>query len=251
MKIVFHEDFYKVYTSDPAASAGRMESIVAAIESNVEFVEAQPVSQKDIEVVHTKTHIESVRRRGLYDIAALAAGGAVEAASIGLAEPAFGLIRPPGHHASADSSWGFCFFNNMGVALQTLKNKGQIKTAYVLDIDLHYGDGTVNILESKNDVTVHNVEASDRQSFLDEIEKELDGCQVDLIGISAGFDNHRDDWGGLLLTQDYFKIGQLVKAAASRCGGGCFGILEGGYNHQVLGQNVMALIEGLNDKRLI
>jgi acetoin utilization deacetylase AcuC-like enzyme len=251
MKIVFHEDFYKVYTSDPAASAGRMESIVAAIESNVEFVEAQPVSQKDIEVVHTKTHIESVRRRGLYDIAALAAGGAVEAASIGLAEPAFGLIRPPGHHASADSSWGFCFFNNMGVALQTLKNKGQIKTAYVLDIDLHYGDGTVNILESKNDVTVHNVEASDRQSFLDEIEKELDGCQVDLIGISAGFDNHRDDWGGLLLTQDYFKIGQLVKAAASRFGGGCFGILEGGYNHQVLGQNVMALIEGLNDKRLI
>jgi acetoin utilization deacetylase AcuC-like enzyme len=251
MKIVFHEDFYKVYTSDPAASAGRMESIVAAIESNVEFVEAQPVSQKDIEVVHTKTHIESVRRSGLYDIAALAAGGAVEAASIGLAEPAFGLIRPPGHHASADSSWGFCFFNNMGVALQTLKNKGQIKTAYVLDIDLHYGDGTVNILESKNDVTVHNVEASDRQSFLDEIEKELDGCQVDLIGISAGFDNHRDDWGGLLLTQDYFKIGQLVKAAASRCGGGCFGILEGGYNHQVLGQNVMALIEGLNDKRLI
>jgi acetoin utilization deacetylase AcuC-like enzyme len=224
---------------------------VAAIESNVEFVEAQPVSQKDIEVVHTKTHIESVRRSGLYDIAALAAGGAVEAASIGLAEPAFGLIRPPGHHASADSSWGFCFFNNMGVALQTLKNKGQIKTAYVLDIDLHYGDGTVNILESKNDVTVHNVEASDRQSFLDEIEKELDGCQVDLIGISAGFDNHRDDWGGLLLTQDYFKIGQLVKAAASRCGGGCFGILEGGYNHQVLGQNVMALIEGLNDKRLI
>jgi acetoin utilization deacetylase AcuC-like enzyme len=251
MKIVFHEDFYKVYTSDPAASAGRMESIVAAIESNVEFVEAQPVSQKDIEVVHTKTHIESVRRSGLYDIAALAAGGAVEAASIGLAEPAFGLIRPPGHHASADSSWGFCFFNNMGVALQTLKNKGQIKTAYVLDIDLHYGDGTVNILESKNDVTVHNVEASDRQSFLDEIEKELDGCQVDLIGISAGFDNHRDDWGGLLLTEDYFKIGQLVKAAASRCGGGCFGILEGGYNHQVLGQNVMALIEGLNDKRLI
>ena len=81
--------------------------------------------------------------------------------------------------------------------------------------------------------------------LLDEIEKELDGCQVDLIGISAGFDNHRDDWGGLLLTEDYFKIGKLVQAAANRSGGGCFGILEGGYNHQVLGKNVMALIEGL------
>ena len=246
MKVVFHEDFYKVYTSDPAASAGRMESIMEAIESKVEFVKAQPATQKDIEAAHTKIHIESVHQRGLYDIAALAAGGAVQAASIGLNEPAFGLIRPPGHHASADSSWGFCFFNNMAVALQALKNKGQIKTAYVLDIDLHYGDGTANILGSKNYVTVHNVEATDRQSFLAEIERELDGSMMDLIGISAGFDNHFDDWGGLLLTEDYFKIGQLVKAAASRSGGGCFGILEGGYNHQVLGQNAMAMIEGLS-----
>jgi acetoin utilization deacetylase AcuC-like enzyme len=245
MKVVFHEDFYQVYTTDPAASAGRMESIVAVIESSAEFVQAQPAARKDIEAAHSKTHIDSVRQSGLYEIAALAAGGAVQAAGIGLAELAFGLIRPPGHHASADSAWGFCFFNNMAVAMQALKNTGQIKTAYVLDIDLHYGDGTVNILESKNYVKVHNVQASDRQLFLAEIEQELDSCQVDLIGISAGFDNHRDDWGGLLLTEDYFKIGKLVQAAANRSGGGCFGILEGGYNHQVLGQNVMALIEGL------
>ena len=247
MKVVFHEDFYQVYTSDPASAAGRMESIVAVIESRVEFVRAEPATQKDIEAAHTKTHIKSVRRSGLYDIAALAAGGAVQAAGIGLAEPSFGLIRPPGHHASADSSWGFCFFNNMAVALLALKNMGQIKTAYVLDIDLHYGDGTVNILESEDYVTVYNVQASDRQSFLGEIEKKLDGCRVDLIGISAGFDNHRDDWGGLLVTRDYFEIGKLVKAVANRAGGGCFGILEGGYNHQVLGQNVMALMEGLSD----
>lgn len=246
MKVIFHEDFYKVYTSDPAASAGRMESIVEAIESKVEFVKAQPATQKDIEAAHTRDHIDSVRQSGLYDIAALAAGGAVEAAGIGLAETAFGLIRPPGHHASADSAWGFCFFNNMAVALQALKNRGKIKTAYVLDIDLHYGDGTVNILGSENYITVHNVQSSDRRSFLAEIEKELDGLRVDLIGISAGFDNHRDDWGGLLLTEDYLKIGQLVKATASRSGGGCFGLLEGGYNHQVLGQNVLAMIEGLS-----
>ena len=247
MKVVFHEDFYNVYTSDPAASAGRMESIMESIETKVEFVKAQPATQKDIEAVHTKTHIESVHQSGLYDIAALAAGGAVQAASIGLNEPAFGLIRPPGHHASAESSWGFCFFNNMAVALQALKNKGQIKTAFVLDIDLHYGDGTVNILGSKSYVTVHNVGAADRLSFLAEIERELYGSRVDLIGISAGFDNHRDDWGGLLATNDYFKIGKLVKAAARRSGGGCFGILEGGYNHEVLGQNVMALIDGMDD----
>jgi acetoin utilization deacetylase AcuC-like enzyme len=86
-----------------------------------------------------------VRQEGLYDIAALAAGGAIQAARLGLETPAFGAIRPPGHHASSDSCWGFCYFNNMAVALLTLKDEGLIETATILDFDLHYGDGNVNI----------------------------------------------------------------------------------------------------------
>lgn len=246
MKVVFHDDFYRIYTSDPAASGGRMEAIVAAIASHVDFIIARPAAAKDIANVHTRVHIDRVHQNGLYDIAALAAGGAIQAATIGIAEPAFALIRPPGHHASSDSAWGFCYFNNMAIALQALKRRGQIKCAYVLDIDLHYGDGTVNILESKPYATVHNVAATDRQAYLAEIEKELKNYPVDLIGISAGFDHHRDDWGALLLTEDYYKIGKLAKAAALRNGGGCFGILEGGYNHQVLGDNVLALINGMS-----
>ena len=73
----------------------------------------------------------------------------------------------------------------------------------------------------------------------------MNRCRADVIGISAGFDHHRDDWGGLQLTRDYYEIGKMVKSAADRCAGGCFGILEGGYNHQMLGMNVRALIEGL------
>lgn len=247
MKVVFHENFYRVYTADPAASAGRMEAIMAAIEPYVDFVSARAAGENELLKAHTRAHIERVRQSGLYDIAALAAGGAIQTAAIGVDEPAFGLIRPPGHHASGDSSWGFCYFNNMAIALQTLKCRNQLNSAYVLDIDLHYGDGTANILEFKEYVTVYNVTASDRRGYLSEIEKELGDCRVDLIGISAGFDNHRDDWGALLLTEDYYKIGRLVKAAAIRNGGGCFGLLEGGYNHKVLGQNVMALINGLDD----
>jgi acetoin utilization deacetylase AcuC-like enzyme len=54
-----------------------------------------------------------------------------------------------------------------------------------------------------------------------------------------------EDWGGLLTTENYRRIGQMVREASIKNKGGCFAILEGGYNHRVLGQNVMALIEGM------
>jgi acetoin utilization deacetylase AcuC-like enzyme len=76
----------------------------------------------------------------------------------------------------------------------------------------------------------------------------MKNCRADLIGISAGFDNHSADWGGLLHTEDYEEIGHRVRSAADRNGGGCFAILEGGYNHEVLGENVLALIQGMARK---
>lgn len=246
MKVIFHEDFYQVYTSDPAAAAGRMEAVMDVVGSRVEIVAAKSASEADIAAVHTRSHISHVKSQGLYSIAALAAGGAIQAATLGLKEPAFALIRPPGHHASSGASWGFCYFNNMAIALERLKRSGRIQTAYVLDIDLHFGDGTVNILKGKDDVTVHNCAAVSREAYMDEVADEMARCQAEIIGISAGFDNHEEDWGGTLTTEDYREIGRFVRAAAQRCGGGCFGILEGGYNHQVLGHNVLALIKGLS-----
>ncbi|MBW2680567.1 MAG: histone deacetylase family protein [Deltaproteobacteria bacterium] len=222
MKVIFHEDFYQVYTHDPAAEEGRMEAIVNTIQSRVEFVTAVPATQDQISAVHTQHHIEHVRHKGPYSMAALAAGGAVQAATLGLTEPCFGLIRPPGHHASADSCWGFCYFNNMAIALESLKQKNKIQQAYVLDIDLHYGDGNVNILSSKDYVTVCNINSFNRFAYVDRVTREMENCE------------------------DYQSIGQQVKAAADRNGGGCFAILEGGYNHNVLGENVMALIDGLS-----
>jgi acetoin utilization deacetylase AcuC-like enzyme len=245
MKVIFHEDFYQVYASDPAAAAGRMEAIVEVIGPRVEFVTAEPASAADIVAAHSRSHMEHVRASGIYPIAALAAGGAIQAATLGLVEPSFGLIRPPGHHASSDSSWGFCYFNNMAIAIERLRKAKEIQSACVLDIDLHFGDGTVNILKNKRSVTIHNVAANTRTAYLDEIADQMKSCQADIIGISAGFDNHEQDWGGLLSTGDYREIGRMVREAAQRQGGGCFGILEGGYNHQVLGHNVLALIEGL------
>jgi acetoin utilization deacetylase AcuC-like enzyme len=218
MKVVFHDDFYQVYTGDPAAASGRMEAVVEIIEPHVEFVSAEPAFRQQIAAVHTAMHIQHVENQGLYKIAALAAGGAVQAAQIGLIEPCFSLIRPPGHHPSAASAWGFCYFNNMAVALETLHRQKKIENACVLDIDLHFGDGTANILGNRNWVTVVNVEAHSRSRYLQEVEETLKNCRANLIGISAGFDNHVEDWGGLLYTEDYEKIGDRVRSTAVRNG---------------------------------
>ena len=94
-------------------------------------------------------------------------------------------------------------------------------------------------------MTLVNPAASSSVEFMKQVEKALPQEGVDIIGISAGFDYVREDWGGVLKEEDYTRIGQMVKAAAESCGGGYFAILEGGYNHGVLGYNCMALLEGM------
>jgi acetoin utilization deacetylase AcuC-like enzyme len=245
MKVFYHEQFRQVYVSDPAAAPGRIDAILAAIKDEVTFEEPFPAGADDIEAIHSPYHIKYVTRQGLYNISALAAGGALQAALTGLSEPSFALIRPPGHHASADSCWGFCYFNNMAIALDHLKRNQLIDKAYVLDFDLHFGDGNVNILQDKGYVSIHNPESHNRKDYLAEVEEGLALAQVDIIGVSAGFDHHVHDWGGLLETEDYQTMGRMVLEASRRMEAGCFGILEGGYNHQVLGQNVRAFLRGL------
>ena len=93
--------------------------------------------------------IDSVERNKLvFEIASLAAGGAITTAEIALNEPAFGIIRPPGHHAGRGFNGGFCFFNNIAVAMQKLVQEKKIDKALIVDIDLHYGrrDGAPTLL---------------------------------------------------------------------------------------------------------
>lgn len=247
MKVVYHEDYNQVYASDPAAKRGRMEAVVEALQGKVSWVTPQPASELDILQIHTREHVAAVERKGIYDIAALAAGGAIMAAQIGLTEPCFALIRPPGHHASAHSSWGFCYFNNMAIAIDRLVHQGQIKKAFILDFDLHEGDGNIDTLGSRPYVTILNPSRQSRSDYLKQVEKALDATDADMIAASAGFDNAEKDWGGLLKTEDYTTMGRMMREAARRNRGGCFGILEGGYNHSVLGQNVLAFIQGLSN----
>ena len=251
MKVIFHKRFYEVYTHDPAASPGRMEAIVNTLKGKFEFVEPGPASEKDLERVHGRTHIQHVKGDPLvYEIGCLAAGWAIQAAEMAFkGQPSFGLIRPPGHHASPHSCWGFCYFNNVAIAVKKLISEEKVRKALILDFDLHYGDGTANTFSHSNEVGYFHPEGTNRLAFLKEVEKSLQSkTAYDIIAVSAGFDRHEEDWGGLLTTEDYFTIGQWVKEhALTRCQGRRFGVLEGGYNHSVLGRNVRSFLQGLSD----
>lgn len=248
MKVVYHHRYEEVYTGDPAAAPGRMESIIREVKPHFDVIEPEPANIEDIRMVHTEDHIAYVRRQELaYDIALLAAGGAITAAGLAMAgEPSFGLIRPPGHHASPDRSWGFCYFNNVAIAIEKLRRAGEISKAVILDIDLHFGDGTDNFFRGMPDVVYFHPDDLDRMRFADDIARFLSGAAADVISVSAGFDRHEHDWGEMLTTDDYQEIGRMVRDFADRaCDGRRFGVLEGGYNHTVLGQNVRAFMDGM------
>ena len=189
MKIVYDERYNAVYASDPAAGPERMEAIYKELRG-YGFVKPQPASIDDIRLAHSEEHIDSIRRdRRIYNTAILAVGGAITASKIASEEePSFGLIRPPGHHASENSCWGFCFFNNMTIAILSLMKEKKVENPLILDIDLHTGDGTINILKEK--ATILNPISKERKDYMEEISNVLSGRRYDIIGISAGFDNY-------------------------------------------------------------
>lgn len=247
MKVVWSEAFRRVYAGDPAAAAGRLDAVIEELEGWAEWVEPEPAPEEALLQCHDPAHLAWVRREGVYDIAALAAGAAIRASRLGHEAPSFALVRPPGHHASVASSWGFCYFNNLAVALADLRAHGHVKRAFILDFDLHVGDGTVDILGREGWVKILNPDQPSRDAYLRQVSGALEDFEGDSIAVSAGFDNHEADWGGLLRTDDYRLLGLDVGIRSRVLGAGCFGVLEGGYNHGILGENVHAFLHGLEE----
>jgi acetoin utilization deacetylase AcuC-like enzyme len=245
MKIVFHEKYFDVYSGDPASVKGRLDGPYRLLKEEFEFVRPTAAPEADIQLVHTGDHIEQVKRNPhVYEIATLAVGGAILASDIAIDRGvAFGLIRPPGHHASPDSCWGFCFFNNIAIAVKKLLASGSVDNVLIVDFDLHFGDGTDNTFRGEPSVVYHHMGATAKDLFT--YLSGLDGFGI--LAVSAGFDRAVADWGGSLRDSDYHEIGVLLKEfSESHCHGRRFAVLEGGYNHQTLGKTMGTFLKSFN-----
>ena len=248
------------YDRTPAGAPGRLDSSLEILGNHpdYEFIEAREATEEEILQAHSQSQIRNVKsdydsigKDKIYEIASLAAGGSIMTAEIAMSgDPAFALIRPPGHHASHSSYWGFCYFNNIAVSLLHLKAKGLIETAYVLDFDLHTGDGNINILGDDPSFNIYNPHGRGDDEYLADTKRNLDSApDVDIIVASAGFDEYEHDWGSNLSTDAYHELGLIMhKFAEERCNGRRYGLLEGGYNYEDLGKNVLAFCEGLRGR---
>ncbi|MCR8924366.1 class II histone deacetylase [Dasania sp. GY-MA-18] len=134
---------------------------VSGLLPQLEKIIARPVTESQLLRYHTPKHLARVKKlsegdggdggyfspigRGSYEIAMLSTGGvisAVDAVLNGDVKNAYALVRPPGHHALADSAMGFCMFANAVLAgLHALEARG-LKRIAVVDWDVHHGNGT-------------------------------------------------------------------------------------------------------------
>ncbi len=251
MKIIFDDKFYQSDYADNGASVpGRMEAVMSELSnrSTFELVHPRPASDDDVRLAHTQHYIDSVKpNRKLYDMAALAAGSAIMAAEIASnGEPAFACLRPPGHHASRNSSWDYCVFSNMAIALLSLKQQKKIESAFVLDFDAHTGDGTKDVLSDWKECQILNPYADNSEAYLKEIQDVVGKIpSVDIVGVCAGFDSYEKDVGRKLATADFYLIGDLMKRFSKKAAKHRrFAILEGGYFLPDLGKNVLAFCQG-------
>lgn len=250
LKVIYHDVYLTDYPTASCEMPQRVQSIMGVLKQHYEILKPGPAMDEDILMVHTQSILKLVKSdTDLYEAAATATGGAIMAAELAYrGQPTFACVRPPGHHASPGSHWGFCFFNNVAISIEKLLRKRLISQALILDIDLHFGDGTDNFFSGRRQVVVANIQDNYREMFLKNVDRALSTNDYDIVAISAGFDRHVHDWGGTLTTEDYFTIGRAVRDyALSKCGGRYYAVLEGGYNVDVLGENALALCQGMDN----
>jgi len=192
---------------------------------------------------------------------------------------AYGLCRPPGHHAGRNLIGGYCFFNNAAIVAESVLARGAERVA-ILDVDFHHGNGTQQIFWERGDalyVSLHGDPAgiypyfsgyavergagagegttlnlplppgTDGDAYLATLDEALEAIrafEADApLVLSLGFDTyHADPICNLALqTDDYARIGTAVASL----GMPVVAIQEGGYAIEALGANAVAFLGAL------
>ncbi|HXO86109.1 MAG TPA: histone deacetylase [Gemmatimonadales bacterium] len=275
----------------------RFEAVLEALrrpelKAHVAWVEAADASRDAIERVHPPEYVamlEALAERGggaldgdtflgprSWDSVLASAGVALGAVERGMQEGrAFGITRPPGHHALAARAMGFCFLNNVVLAARHAQALGCARVL-IVDWDVHHGNGTQALVEHDASIrfvsmhqypwypgtgaadergagNVFNVprpgglpRATYVRDFLAGVDAALADWTPDILLISAGFDSLAGDpLGEFTLEPD--DITQWTEALRRRMGTRpVVGVLEGGYRLDLLAAGVVAHVRALS-----
>ncbi|MDZ7624636.1 MAG: histone deacetylase [Ignavibacteriaceae bacterium] len=304
--ITFDPIFLKHDQSGHPENAKRLESIVSRLKEKSLFEKVTQLKSRlaeidEITICHTKEYIEYVKAfcekgGGYFDpdtysnknsflAAATAVGSSVDltkAVIKGELKNGFALLRPPGHHALANRSMGFCLFGNIAIAAKIALTQPGINKVAIVDFDVHHGNGTQalvgddpNILfisthqypfypgtgsireigQGDSEGTVVNIplqagvgDNGFKMVYETVVIPSLERFKPDLILVSAGYDAHWDDPLAnlnLSLTGYDWISRELIKSAERICAGKIIFFLEGGYNLDVLSYGVANAISRL------
>jgi acetoin utilization deacetylase AcuC-like enzyme len=216
---------------------------------------------------------------GTYGAARAAVDVALTTADLVLAgeRAAYGLCRPPGHHAARSMAGGYCFFNNAAIAAEAIARSTGEQVA-ILDVDYHHGNGTQQIFWRRHDVFYVSIHADPARQYpfflgyghergegdgvgenlnlpqpaglsddgflvaLDRALEAIVGRPGSIIVVSLGFDTYgRDPIGDFALTTPgYHEVGRRLAATGRRL----VILQEGGYYRPAIGDNAVAWLRG-------
>ena len=147
-----------------------------AMMPDVRLAEPQPATEADLLRVHTRGYVDAIRTGkpralavsqkfpwspALFPSVQLTNGACLAAARAALRDGASAAIASGFHHACADHGEGFCTFNGLVVAADALLAAGEVRRVAILDMDLHYGNGTAQLAATRPHIFAVSIYGND------------------------------------------------------------------------------------------